>query len=103
MAKPRKFNKTREWLIEQYVTLNRSREEIATECGLTVAGLKSVLIQLDVKKDKFEIKEKVLRDLVNSGKRVKEIQEILNVSQTSVYRALKKYNLTIIAESKKLE
>lgn len=42
MANKRKFNKTKEWLIEQYVILNRPRKEIAAECGLSEVGLKSL-------------------------------------------------------------
>ena len=35
----RKFNKSREWLYEEYVVKNRKREDVAKDCGLTVAGL----------------------------------------------------------------
>ena len=59
MAKARKFNKDREWLIQEYVINDRPRKEVANECGLTEAGLKSVLLNLDVKKEKFVIKQPI--------------------------------------------
>lgn len=100
MKKSRKFNKDREWLIEEYVIKDRSRAEVAAECGLTVAGLKSVLIQLDVKKEKLVIKKEILQDLVNQELNAQEIAKTLNCSTTSVYRHLKKYNLKILAKPK---
>lgn len=36
-----KFNKDKDWLIEEYINKNRKREDIASECGLTLAGLKA--------------------------------------------------------------
>ena len=38
-----KFTKTKEWLEEEYVIKNRPRQEIADECGLTLAGLKKFI------------------------------------------------------------
>ena len=43
MRNKRKFNKTKEWLINEYIVNNRPRKEIAVECGLSEAGLKSLL------------------------------------------------------------
>jgi hypothetical protein len=43
MRSKRKFNQTIELLINEYVINNRSRKEIAAECGLSEAGLKSLL------------------------------------------------------------
>lgn len=39
----RKFNKSRDWLYEEYVIKDRKRKDIAKECGLTVAGLQNTL------------------------------------------------------------
>lgn len=103
MAKKRKFNKTKEWLIKQYVVLNRPRKEIAAECGLSEAGLKSLLIEWNILKDKFTINKKELEDLVNQKLSVEDIMQKLNCSQTSVYRYLKKYDLKILAEPKVYE
>ena len=100
MAKKRKFNKTKEWLIEQYVVLNRPRKEIAAECGLSEAGLKSLLAEFKIFKDKFTIDKNELEDLVNQKLSVEEIVQKLNCSQTSVYRYLRKYNLKILADTK---
>lgn len=52
MAKKRKFNKSKEWLIEQYVIFDRPRKEIAAECGLSEAGLKSLLAEFKILKNK---------------------------------------------------
>lgn len=99
--KDKKFNKSKEWLIEEYVIKDRPRKEIAEECGLTIAGLKSVLIKYGVKKEKFTIKQPVLEDLVNNQKlRAEEIAEKLGCGLTTVYRYLQKYNLTIAANPK---
>lgn len=103
MTKSRKFTKDREWLIQEYVINNRPRKEVAAECGLTEAGLKSVLIQLDVKKEKFTINKNVLTDLVNNKLAADEIAEKLGCYITTVYRYLKKYDLKILAEPKKYE
>lgn len=93
-----KFNKTKDWLIEQYVIKNRTRKEIALECGLSESGLKSLLIKLDIKKETLDLPKEKLEELVNLKLNHKEIEEKLNISQTTLYRYLKKYNLSIIAE-----
>lgn len=100
MAKARKFNKDREWLIQEYVINDRPRKEVANECGLTEAGLKSVLLNLDVKKEKFVIKQPVLEDLVNQLLSAEDIAHKLGCHSTTVYRYLKKYNLKILAAHK---
>lgn len=100
MAKSRKFTKDREWLIQEYVIKDRPRKDVAAECGLTEAGLKSVLSQLDVKKEKFFIKEEVLKDLIDQKLRVEEIAEKLGCHTTTVYRYMKKYNLECLAQPK---
>ena len=103
MANSRKFTKNKEWLIQEYVINDRPRKEIAAKCGLTEAGLKSVLTQLDVKKEKFTINKNTLIDLVNAKLSADEIAEKLECYNTTVYRYLKKYNLKILAEPKKHE
>lgn len=103
MAKKRKFNKTKKWLIEQYIVLNRPRKEIAAECGLSEAGLKSLLAEFKIFKDKFTIDKKELEELVNQKLSVENIANKLNCSETSIYRYLKKYNLKVLAEPKVYE
>lgn len=56
-----KFNKSKEWLIEEYVIKNRPRAEVAAECGLTIAGLKSLLIKLGIKKRKISNKKRYFK------------------------------------------
>lgn len=93
-----KFNKSKEWLIEEYVIKDRPRAEIAAECGLTVAGLKSLLIKLDIKKEKFKLDKSTLEKLVNKKLSSEEIAKYLNCGLTTVYRYLKKYGLKILAK-----
>lgn len=93
-----KFTKTKEWLEEEYVIKNRPRQEIADECGLTLAGLKSLLSKLNIKKEKLNIPKEKLESLINQKLPHDEIEKILKISQTTLYRYLKKYNLKILAE-----
>lgn len=95
MAKKRKFNKTKEWLIEEYVIKNRSRKEIAKECGLTEAGLKSILLQYNITKDNKVINIESVRTLLQQGKSVKEIIKELGSSSSVIYRIMKANNLAI--------
>ena len=71
-----KFTKTKEWLIDEYVIKNRSRKEITEECGLTVAGLKSLLAKWNIKKEKLSIPKEKLESLVNQRLSHDEIERI---------------------------
>lgn len=93
-----KFNKTKEWLVEEYVIKNRSRKEIASECGLSESGLKSLLNKLNIKKEILDLPKDKLEELINLKLDHTEIESRLNISQTTLYRYLKKYDLSIIAE-----
>lgn len=95
MRSKRKFNKTKEWLIQEYIIKNRNREEIAKECGLTIAGLKSILKFYNLKKDKVFVDIEKLKQLLAEKYSVKEIIQKLNSSQTVIYKLMKKYSLTI--------
>ena len=92
-----KFTKTKEWLIDEYVNKNKSRKEIAEECGLTVSGLKSLLIKWNIKKEKLVITKEKLKELIDKKLNHEEIEEILGIGQTTLYRYLKKYELNILA------
>lgn len=93
-----KFNKTKEWLIEEYIVKNRSREEVAKECGLTIAGLKSLLLSLNIKKPKLTITKEVLEDLVDKRYTVEDIANYFKCSWSPVYKKLAEYGLKIKAE-----
>ena len=93
-----KFTKTKEWLIDEYVIKNRPRQEIADECGLTVAGLKSLLAKWDIKKEKLNLPKETLEELINKKLAHDEIENILGIGQTTLYRYLRKYDLKILAE-----
>ena len=90
-----KFTKSKEWLVDEYVIKNRSRKEIADECGLTEAGLKSLLKSLDIKKEKLDLKKENIEILINQDLDHSEIEKQLNISQTTLYRYLRKFNLEI--------
>ena len=91
----RKFNKTREWLYEEYVIKNRPRKEIAAECGLTLAGLKNTLDKYGISKPKLEIPISELEAYLEEGKSVDDICDIYHCNRSSVYRRMKENNLTI--------
>lgn len=93
-----KFTKTEQWLIEEYVIKNRPRQEIADECGLTLSGLKSLLSKWNIKKEKLDIPKEKLEQLINQKLNHKEIESILGIGQTTLYRYLNKYNLSILVE-----
>ena len=91
----RKFNKTKEWLYEEYIIKNKSRKEIATECGLTLAGLKNTLNKYGISKPELEIPISELEAYLEEGKSVDDICDIYHCTRSSVYRRMKKNNLTI--------
>ena len=97
----RKFNKDKDWLIQEYVIKDRSRAEVAAECGVTVSGLKSVLIKYGIKKNKLVINKEELTDLVNEKLSAEEIALRFSCGLTSVYRKLKEFDLKILSEPKK--
>lgn len=91
----RKFNKSRDWLYEEYVTKNRSLKEVASDCGLTSAGLKNALAKYNISKPKLEIPVSELEQYLSEGKSVDEIRVIYSCSRNALYRLMKKHNLTI--------
>jgi len=103
MRNKRRFNKTREWLIDEYVNKNRSRKEIAAECGLTEAGLKSLLKDWNISKEKFVISKEELENCINNKMSAEEIAEHFNVFVSTIYKWNKKFGLTILAQPKKHE
>lgn len=91
----RKLNKSREWIYNEYVVKGRKREEVARECGLTLAGFKSALSKYNIQKPKLEISIQELEQLLREGNSVEEIARRLNCSETSIYRRMAANNLTI--------
>lgn len=91
----RKFNKSREWLYEEYVVKDRKRKDIAKECGLTEAGLQNTLNKYGVHKPKLEVSVEVLKQYLGEGKSVDEICVLMNCSKTSIYRRMRVNGLTI--------
>ena len=103
MRSKRKFNKTKEWLIEEYVVKDRPRKEIAEECGLSEAGLKSLLKDWEIYKDKLTVTKEQLEECINKKMSAEEIATHFGVYVTTVYKWNKKFGLTILAEPKKFE
>ena len=95
VRKDRKFNKSKEWLYEEYVIKNRSRSELAAECGLTLAGFKSVLVKYDIKKEEFHVDPNEVARLLDDGKSVEDIMRVFDCGKTTIYRIMKKNNLHI--------
>lgn len=95
MKSNRKFNKSKEWLYEEYVVKNRTITAAAKDCGLSHGGLKSVLAKYNIKKPKFKRPVKEVKKLLSYGKSTKEIAEILHCGQTTVYRIMADEHLTI--------
>lgn len=93
--KDRKFNKSRDWLYEEYVVKNRSLDEVASDCGLTSAGLKNALAKYGIMKPKLELSVRELTKYLEEGKSVEEISKIFNCSENSIYRRMKANGLTI--------
>ena len=91
----RRLNKSREWIYNEYVVKGRKREEVARECGLTLAGFKSALVKYNIKKPKLEISIQELEQLLQEGNSVEEIARRLSCSETSIYRRMNSNNLTI--------
>ena len=103
MRSKRKFNKTKEWLIEEYVVKDRPRKEIAAECGLSEAGLKSLLKDWEIYKDKLTVTKEQLEECINKKMSAEEIATHFDVYVSTVYKWNKKFGLTILAEPKKFE
>lgn len=103
MRNKRKFNKTKEWLINEYVVNNRPRKEIAAECGLSEAGLKSLLKDWGIQKDKLIVTKEQLEECINNKMSAEEIAAKFGVYDSTIYKWNKKYGLTILAEPKKYE
>lgn len=103
MRNKRKFSKTKEWLIEEYIIKNRPRKEIAEECNLSEAGLKSLLKSYNIYKEIKTVDPCKLNALVKEGKNAEEIAKFFKCSITKIYRTLSKLSLKIIAEPKKVE
>lgn len=95
IVKSRKLNKSKEWIYQEYVVKNRPRGEIAKECGLTIAGFKSVLIKYGIKKEERHANPEDVIRLLKEGKSVEQITKIIGFEKSSVYRVMKKYNLCI--------
>lgn len=91
----RKFNKSRDWLYEEYVVKNRSLKEVASDCGLTSAGLKNALAKYGISKPKLEISISELEQYLEEGKSVEEICKIFKCQESSIYRRMKANGLTI--------
>lgn len=60
MENSRKFNKSKEWLYKKYVINNKSRQELAKECNLSEAGIKSLLRKYNIRKPQKEISIAIL-------------------------------------------
>lgn len=92
-----KFNKSKEWVINEYIIKDRSREEVAKECGLSIGGLKSYLKVNNIHKENLikNISKEELSEKIDSGMNVVEICEYFNCSKSCILRRCEKYGLKI--------
>lgn len=97
MSRKRKFNKTVEWVIEEYINKKRPRKEVAEECGLSESGFQSFLKENNIIKGciSFNIKREELETLINDNKNIKEICEYFNCSKSVINRKCKEFSLKI--------
>lgn len=95
MRKPRKFNKSIDWLIEEYTVKGRNRAEIAKECGVSEAGLKSILLRYNIKQgtDKKEVTKENLKEAIDKGYTREEIAEMFNYSLSGMSKIFQRYQL----------
>jgi hypothetical protein len=99
-----KFNKSREWLIEEYVIKKRKIKDLAPECGLSVGGLKSRLLKEGIKQEPFNIDIELLRHALEVDKlSVQEVSEKYGYGKTTIRRYAKANNIQILAQPKKHE
>ena len=93
------------WLYYNYVVLNRSRKDIAKECNVSEATIKTHLIKKGIVKnkkyDKYE--KEYLYDLyIIQKKTIPQIAQILNCSEDTVYYQLNKFKIKEIKKYEKL-
>ena len=93
MKNKRKCTKSKEWIYEEYVIKNRKREDVAKDCGLTVSGFKSILIDYNIKKEENEIDINWLSQELNSGKTVDEIAKQTHLTESGLYKIITKNKL----------
>ena len=93
MKNKRKCTKSKEWIYEEYVIKNRKREDVAKDCGLTVSGFKSILIDYNIKKEKSTIDINWLSQELNSGKTVDEIAKQMHLTKSGLYKIISKNKL----------
>ena len=96
-----KFNKDRDWLIDEYIVKGRKVKDIARDCGMKVGGLKCLLTRLNIRKPEFPLtKECLHREVYENRLSSEQIAEKYSIGLTSVYRHLKKYGYSIQAAPK---
>ena len=98
-----------DWLYEQYITLDRSSEEIASEYGCKPNTIQCWLCKFKIKKKTikhkrtskhvYETYEFLYDQYVDKGKTITEIAREVGVSADTITYHLKKYNLWVRKKS----
>lgn len=105
MRSKRKFNKSLEWVIEEYLVKNRTRREVAEECGLTVAGFKSYLALNNIAKpsNKIEISKEELSELIEQNYTLGDLTKHFKCSESLIQRRCKLFGLKIKAKKEHIQ
>ena len=93
MSKIIKFNKTKEWLYNEYVINNKSREQIAEEANVSLATVKEYIRKWQIYKPKLTIKKDDLISLIEQGYTTSQIAEKYNCHPGSIFRYYRRYNI----------
>lgn len=86
---------SREYFIQEYVVNNKTRKQLAEENNVSVATIKTHLLEKRVLKPPLIQKETLIQKYVKEQKTIKEIAKELHVDRNAVSRAMNKYNIQI--------
>ena len=75
MSKHKRFTKTKEWLYNEYVINNKTREELAAAADVSFATIKEYIRKWDIKKPKLVIVKDDLLKYIDDGLNTLQIAE----------------------------
>lgn len=90
----RKFNKTKEWLIEEYVNKNRSRKDVAKDCDLSESDLKSLLLEWKIEKNKLKLDVEYIKEQFENGVPIAKIGAFFGCREKPINRVINDLGLT---------
>jgi len=96
----KKFNISKEFLIEEYINKEKTGKEVARIVGCHYKTIKRYLKKYNIKKElgtKNIPKEILIEEYVNNRKTIKEIARIIGCHSKTIKTYLKKYNIKILS------